>query len=107
VLTSLAGVLAPLAAEAQQAGRIARLGLLGLLTSELGARSVAAVREGLAELGWHEGQNIHFTYRYASRKRDQLAALAAGLVQQKVDIIVAFGTDSTRAARPQRRVFRS
>jgi putative ABC transport system substrate-binding protein len=100
LLTSLAGVVAaPLAGEAPHAGRIARLGLLGLFTPELGARSVAAVREGLSELGWHEGQNIHFTHRYASGRRDQLAALATELVQQKVDIIVAFGTDATRAAR--------
>jgi putative ABC transport system substrate-binding protein len=89
---------APLAAEAQQAGRVARLGLLGLFTPELGSRSVAAVREGLGDLGWHEGQNIHFELRYASGKRDQLRGLAAELVQQKVDVFVAFGTDATRAA---------
>ena len=96
---SLALLAAPLVAEGQQPGKVARLGLLGLFTPELGARSVAAVREWLGELGWHEGQNIHFTHRYASGKRDQLTALAAELVQQKVDVIVAFGTDATRAAR--------
>jgi len=99
-VTGLGAVLAaPRAAGAQQAERTARLGLLGLFTPELSARSVAAVREGLGELGWHEGQNIHFTHRYASGRRDQLVALATELVQQKVDVIVAFGTDSTRAAR--------
>ena len=98
-VTGLGAVLAaPRAAGAQQAERTARLGLLGLFTPELSARSVAAVREGLGELGWHEGQNIHFTHRYASGRRDQLVALATELVQQKVDVIVAFGTDSTRAA---------
>jgi ABC-type uncharacterized transport system substrate-binding protein len=80
-------------------GKVARLGLLGLFTPELGARSVAAVREGLGELGWHEGQNIHFVHRYASGERDQLARLAVELVQQNVDVIVALGTDATRAAR--------
>ena len=89
----------PLATQAQQPGKIARLGLLGLFTPELGSRSVAAVREGLGDLGWHEGQNIRFEHRYASGKRDQLGALAAELVQQRVDVIVAFGTDATRAAR--------
>jgi len=89
----------PPAAEAQPVGKVARLGLLGLFTPELGARSVAAVREGLGELGWHEGQNVQFVQRYASGKRDQLATLAAELVQQKVDVIVTFGTDATRAAR--------
>ena len=91
----------PLATQAQQPGKIARLGLLGLFTPELGSRSVAAVREGLGDLGWHEGQNIRFEHRYASGKRDQLGALAAGLVQQRVDVIVAFGTDATRAVRGQ------
>jgi len=90
---------APLTAEAQPAGKVARLGLLGLFTPELGARSVAAVREGLGELGWYEGQNVQFVHRYASGKREQLATLAAELIQQKVDVIVAFGTDATRAAR--------
>jgi putative tryptophan/tyrosine transport system substrate-binding protein len=100
LLTSLAGALAaPLAVEGQQTGKVARLGLLGLFTPELGARSVAVVREGLGELGWHDGQNMRFEHRYASGKRDQLEALAAELVQQKVDVIVAFGTDATRAAR--------
>jgi putative ABC transport system substrate-binding protein len=100
LLTSLAGVLAaPPASEGQQPGKVARLGLLALSTPELGRRSVAAVREGLSELGWHEGQNIHFEHRYASGKRDQLLALAAELGQQRVDVIVAFGTDATQAAR--------
>src|SRR5215470_19428928 len=83
----------PLASQAQQSGKVVRLGLLGLFTPELGSRSVAAVREGLNELGWYEGQNIRFEHRYASGKRDQLSALASELVQQNVDIIVAFGTD--------------
>jgi putative ABC transport system substrate-binding protein len=88
-----------LIAHAQEPGKVARLGLLSLFTPELGIRSVAAVREGLGDLGWHEGQNVRFEPRYASGKRDQLGALATELVQQKVDIIVAFGTDATRAAR--------
>jgi len=89
----------PLTAPAQVPGKVALVGLLGLFAPELGLRSVAAVREGLADLGWHEGQNIRFEPRFASGKRDQLGALAAELVQQKVDVIVAFGTDATRAAR--------
>ena len=95
----LGTLVAPLAAQAQEPGKVARLGLLGLFTPELGVRSLAAVREGLGDLGWHEGQNIRFEPRYASGKRDQLGALAAELVQRKVDVILAFGTDATRAAR--------
>ena len=88
----------PLASQAQQSGKVARLGLLGLFTPELGSRRVA-VREGLDDLGWHESQNIQFEPRYASGQRDRLGALAAELVQQRVDVIVAFGTDATRAAK--------
>jgi ABC-type uncharacterized transport system substrate-binding protein len=96
---TLGRLAAPLGAPAQQPGKVVRLGLLGLFAPELGSRSVAAVREGLGELGWHEGQNMHLEQRYASGKRDQLETLAAELVQRRVDIIVAFGTDATRAAR--------
>jgi len=91
--------LPPVDAQAQQTGKVARLGLLGLFTPELGSRSVAAVREGLGDLGWQEGQNLHFEQRYAAGKRDQLRPLAVELVEQKVDVIVAFGTDATRAAK--------
>ena len=96
---AMATLAEPLVAGAQQPGKVARLGLVGLFTPELGTRSVAAIRQGLGDLGWHEGQNTHFEHRYASGKRDRLGALAAELVQQKVDVIVAFGTDATRAAR--------
>jgi len=89
----------PLPAQAQSAGKIARVGVLGLFAPELGARSVAAVREGLDELGWREGQNIQFEIRHASGKRDLLGPLAAELVQQKVDVIVAVGTDASFAAK--------
>jgi putative tryptophan/tyrosine transport system substrate-binding protein len=99
VVLALSFVLAPLAAQTQPPGKVAQLGLLGLFTPELGTRSVAAVREGLGELGWLEGQNMQLEHRYASGKRDQLGTLAAELVQRKVDIIVALGTDATRAAR--------
>src|SRR5215510_6024315 len=89
----------PLNAQVQQTGQVAQLGLLGLFTPELGSRSVAALSEGLGDLGWREGQKMRYEHRYASGRRDQLAALATQLVQQKVDVIVAFGTDATRAAK--------
>jgi putative ABC transport system substrate-binding protein len=89
----------PLAAQAQQPGKVPRVGVLGLFAPELGARSVAAVREGRGELGWREGQNLHFEVRHASGKRDLLGPHAAELVQQKVDVIVAVGTDASFAAK--------
>lgn len=99
LILALSMLAVPVEGEAQQSGKVARLGLIGLFTPELASRSVGAVREGLQELGWHEGQNMHFEQRYASGKRDQLGALAKELVEQRVDVIVAFGTDATRAAR--------
>ena len=99
LVLTLSLMLAPLAAEAQQAEKVARLGFLGLFTPELAARTVAAVREGLGELGWREGQNINFVQRYASGKRDRLGPLAVELIQQKVDVIVAVGTDASLAAK--------
>src|SRR5262245_51206604 len=78
----------PLNAQVQQTGQVAQLGLLSLFTPELGSRSVAALSEGLGDLGWREGQNMRYEHRYASGRRDQLAALATQLVQQKVDVIV-------------------
>ena len=96
---ALVFVVLPPAAQAQQRGKVPRVGVLGLFAPELGARSVDAVREGLRELGWREGQNLHFEVRYASGKRDLLGPHAAELVQQKVDVIVAVGTDASFAAK--------
>ena len=92
-------IVAPLAGEAQQTEKAVRLGFLGLFTPELAAPSIAAVREGLGELGWREGQNINFEQRNASGKRDRLGPLAVELIQQKVDVIVAIGTDASLAAK--------
>ena len=93
------GILAPRAAEAQQVGKIPRVGVLAFSTPELGARSIAAVREGLAELGWRDGQNIHMEVRHASGRRDLLGSYAAEFAQRKVDVIVAVGTDASFAAK--------
>src|SRR5262245_27666351 len=78
---------APLAVEAQQAGkRVPRIGYLtgGSLNSE----RVVALRQGLRELGYVEGQDIAFEWRSAEGKADRLPGLAAELVRLKVDVIV-------------------
>ena len=61
-----------------------------------------AIRLALRELGYIEGQNIAFEYRYAEGKRDRLPELAAELVRLKVDIIVVTGGDSG-SGRPRMR----
>src|SRR5437867_11881683 len=81
-------------AEAQQPKKVPRIGYLssGDPASE-SARS-EGVRLALRELGYIEGQNIAFEYRYAERKQDRSAELAAELVRLKVDIIVVAGGTS-------------
>jgi putative ABC transport system substrate-binding protein len=89
--TLASGLLAaPLAARAQQAAKIARIGFLSLnLTpnSHLGK----AFREGLRDLGYVEGRNVVIEFRDAEGKPERLPALAAELVVLKVDVIVTGG----------------
>jgi putative tryptophan/tyrosine transport system substrate-binding protein len=100
-LGTLAGCLlaAPLAAEAQQAGKVPRIGYLGLTSPSDRPPLLDAFRQGLRELGWVEGQNIVIDYRFAEGRFDRLPALAAELVRLKVDIIVSGGTQGVTAAK--------
>jgi len=100
VILALSLTLAPFAVQGQQAGQ-SKVGLLfmGTIGIEATERSGIAVREGLRELGWVENQNIRFWLRYAGGIRDRLDQLAGELVKDKVDVIVTFGTEATRAAR--------
>jgi putative ABC transport system substrate-binding protein len=85
-----------LSAEAQQAGKIHRVGVLFL-----GSRNqphLESFLRGLRELGYVEGKNIVFEYRYAEGKSDRLSELAAELVSLKVDIIVTTSSRSAHAA---------
>ena len=96
---------APLATGAQSPGKPAKVGLLFLGTSEADAARLAAFRDGLRALRWIEGQNIVFESRVAPGNLDrksalnELVPLATELAQQRVDVIVAFGTPPTQAAR--------
>ncbi len=87
ISTLVLGLLAgPLPAEAQQAGKMPRIGYLSHLASPGG--SVKAFRQGLRNLGWVEGKNIAIEYRWAARKWDRLPALIEELLRLKVDLIV-------------------
>ena len=95
---SILGILgAPLIGEAQQAGKVHRIGYLG--TRTLSDFGVEAFRQGLRELGWVEGQNIVVDYRFAEGRLDRLPGLAAELVRLKVDIILAQSTPGATAAK--------
>jgi putative ABC transport system substrate-binding protein len=88
----------PLAAEAQAAEKVARIGVLSALYSS-DAGPPKAFRQRLRELGYLEEQNIVIDWQYAQGRYDRLPGLAAELVQRKVDLIVADTTLSSRAAK--------
>ena len=98
---TLAGGLlaAPLAAEAQPAGKLYRIGFLGSVSAFGYAKQVEALRAGLRDLGYLEGKNIVIEYRWAEGKYDRLADLAAELVRLKVDVLVTHGTPAGLAAK--------
>jgi putative ABC transport system substrate-binding protein len=88
---------APLAAEAQQTGKVP---VVGVLNSGFTGQStaIAAFRSGLIDIGLVEGQTITLEIRSAGGKPDALPALAAELVQRKVDFILALGPAALKAA---------
>ena len=69
------------------------IGFLGVSTPSLSAPSLAALRQGLSETGYVEGQNVAIEYRWAEGRYDRLPALAADLVGRRVDVLVASSGD--------------
>jgi len=101
-LGTLAGGLlaAPLAATAQQTGKVSRIGFLSpSLASAWAQPAVQAFRRELGVLGWFEGRNIVIEARWAENQPDRLPALAAELVGLRVEVIVAITTAATVAAK--------
>jgi len=90
---------APLAAEAQPAGKVWRIGYLanGARTPDGGPP--AALRQALLELGSVEGKTVTYAGRWAEAKRDRLPGLVAELVDLKVDLIVTLGGPAAEAAK--------
>src|SRR6516162_6269125 len=81
----------PLVAVAQQPA-IPVIGFLSFRSANESAKSEAAFREGLSELGYSEGRNVHIAFRWAEGRKDRLPALAADLVDNlHVAIIAATG----------------
>jgi putative ABC transport system substrate-binding protein len=98
-IASLATLMAPLVAQAQQPKRVPRIGFLSAgFPAPMSAR-LGAFQQGLRGLGYVEGKNIVIEYRYAEGELDRLPALAAELVRLEVDVIVTGGSPVTRAAK--------
>jgi putative tryptophan/tyrosine transport system substrate-binding protein len=83
----------PLAARAQQAGKMPRIGIID------DSPIWSVFRQSLRELGYLEGQSIAFEYRYAGGLPERLAWISAELVRRPVDLIATFGTPPTQAAK--------
>jgi putative tryptophan/tyrosine transport system substrate-binding protein len=89
----------PIAVTAQEPPRVWRIGFLGPGSSSSGDPRVEALRRGFRELGYAEGQNLAFEFRWADGNANRLPQLAAELARLKVDTIVTQGTQATDAAR--------
>ncbi len=100
LLLELLGVgVVPLAARAEEARKVYRVGYLSAPTRESVERGLDSFLRKLQELGWVEGQNLLIEYRWAEGQVERLPVLAAELVRRKVDLIVAPSGAAALAAR--------
>jgi putative tryptophan/tyrosine transport system substrate-binding protein len=88
---------APLAAEAQQSGKVPQVGVLSPGSPPVGA--LDAFRQGLGELGYVEGRSIVIEWRFSEGENDRLPGLASELVRRNVDVLVAVNTPPALAAK--------
>jgi putative tryptophan/tyrosine transport system substrate-binding protein len=78
----------PLAARAQQAGKVWRIGFLSAVSRESGARSYAALQQGMRELGYVEGKDFVIEWRSVEGKYERFPEIVGELARSKVDVIV-------------------
>jgi putative ABC transport system substrate-binding protein len=101
IVSATAVLVAPAAVMAQTAGKVWRIGYLSLVSERLeqSRQWGAAFREGLRKLGYVEGHNVVVEQRYAAGRVDRLPALAAELVDRRVDVLVAAPAGSAGVAK--------
>jgi len=93
------GIVAPVAAGAQPAAKMPRIGVLWQVPPPPPVnQNMVTLLKGLRDLGWHEGKTVAIEYRYGGNDAARLAAFANELVRLKVDVITTAGDLSTRAA---------
>src|SRR6266849_3904792 len=92
------GAVWPIAAHAQQPDRVRRIGVLFSIANDSEAQArVAAFRDGLQKLGWTEGRNVRFDYRWAAADPDLLRTYAAELAGTTPDVILASANSALTA----------
>jgi len=89
----------PLVGRAQQAGKVYRIGILETRPAAQNAANFNALRKGLRDLGYAEGQNLVIEYRSADGRAERFPDLASELVSLKVDLIVTRGSPAAKAAK--------
>jgi putative ABC transport system substrate-binding protein len=89
----------PLAARAQQPGKLSTVGLLGTGTPSTQGQWNAAFVQRLHELGWTEGRNIAIEQRWAEGRRDRVAEIAAEFIRLRADVIVVAGSNAVIAVK--------
>jgi putative ABC transport system substrate-binding protein len=89
----------PLAARAQQPGKLPTIGVLAATTASVSGQWVAAFVQRLRELGWMEGRNVAIEVRWAEGRDERSAEIAAEFVRLKVDVIVTWSTTAALAAK--------
>jgi putative tryptophan/tyrosine transport system substrate-binding protein len=102
-IASLAGTGAvllapPLAAEAQQARKAIRIGMISSASPAVGGRFFDAFQKGMRELGYMDGQNIEYVLGYAEGRNERIESLAREYVERKVDLIVTGNSAATAIA---------
>src|SRR5262249_37070510 len=99
-LTLLGGAAAwPLAASAQQPGRLPTIGYLGGARSLVESQWIAAFDKRLRELGWIENRTVAIEYRWGEGRDERFAEIAAEFIRLKVAVIVTVATPPTIAAK--------
>jgi putative tryptophan/tyrosine transport system substrate-binding protein len=99
VVLTIAFLAAPLAAGAQPAAKVSRVGVLASSTEANFEPSVKVFREALHAAGWVEGKNLTLDVRYPGEQYARLPELAAEFVRLKVDVLATLGTPATLAAK--------